>query len=97
MLGARARRAGGPPPIVTSSTTSSGSIAAHADAMDPLDVVDEVTIGGGPPALRARAPSIIAGPRDPEHFAPDGHRVVAAATIDEHECDAGVLAQFTSD
>jgi hypothetical protein len=27
--------------------------------MDPLDVVDEVTIGGGSLTLRARAPGII--------------------------------------
>jgi hypothetical protein len=37
--------------------------------VDPFDVVDEVTIGGGSPALRARAPGLVAGRRDNEHVA----------------------------
>src|SRR5207248_7775458 len=43
------------------------AIAAIGVAMDPLDVVDEVSIGGGSLALRARSPGIIAGRRDAEH------------------------------
>jgi hypothetical protein len=37
--------------------------------MDLLDVVNEVTIGGASPALRARAPGIITSRRDTEHIA----------------------------
>jgi hypothetical protein len=44
--------------------------------MDPLDVVDEHTVGGRPLALRARALGIIAGRRYFEHLAQDPHRVI---------------------
>src|SRR5258708_5506784 len=46
------------------------AIASVGVAMDPLDVVYKVTIGDRSPALRARAPGIIAGRRDPEHGSP---------------------------
>lgn len=52
-------------------------------AMDPLDVVSEVTISGGSPAIRARAPGIIAGRRDTEQVAHDCHGVFSAAIFDE--------------
>jgi len=51
------------------------AIASAGVAMDPLDVVDELAIGGGSPALRARAPSIITGRREAEHIAQNPHRV----------------------
>ena len=57
------------------------TIASVGVAMDPLDVVNEVTIGGGSPALRARAPGIIAGRRDTEHAAHDRHaRIITEPT-----------------
>lgn len=58
------------------------AIASVDVAMDPLDVVSEVTISGGSPAL-ARAPSIIAGRRDTEQAAHDCHGVFSAAIFDE--------------
>ncbi|KRQ96811.1 hypothetical protein CP49_33215 [Bradyrhizobium valentinum] len=48
------------------------AIASTGFVMDPLDVVDEFAVGGRSPALRARAPSIIAGRRDPS----TSHRIV---------------------
>src|ERR1700676_1093904 len=65
--------------------------------MNPLDVVNEVTIGGGAPALRARAPGIIAGRRDPEHVAQDRHRVVGAAIFDEAESHVRTPAKIAID
>jgi hypothetical protein len=62
--------------------------AAIADigvAVNPLDVVDEFTVGGGSRALRAHPPSIIASRRDAEHVAHDRHRIVGAAIFDEAE------------
>src|SRR6266851_35259 len=59
------------------------TITSVVVAMDPLDVVQEVTISGGSPALRARAPGIIAGRRGTEYAAHDRHRVVGAAIFDE--------------
>src|SRR4030088_3114905 len=66
-------------------------------AMNPLDVVHEVTIGGGSPALRARAPSIIAGRRDTEHDTHDRHRVVGAAIFDEAEPHVRTPAKIAID
>src|SRR5260370_42188982 len=66
-------------------------------AMDPLDVVSEVTIGGGSSALRARAPGIITGRRDPEHVAQDRHRVVDAAIFDEAESHVRTPAKIAID
>src|SRR6202022_3825303 len=66
-------------------------------AMDPLDVVNEVTICSGSPALRARAPGIIAGRRDPEHVAHDRHGVVGAAIFDEAESHVGTPAKIAID
>lgn len=37
------------------------AIASIGVAIDPLDVADELMIGGRAPALRARAPGIITG------------------------------------
>src|SRR5213592_968679 len=70
------------------------AIASVCVAMDPLDVVNEVTIGGGSPALRAGAPGIIAGRRDTEHVAQDRHRVVGAAIFDEAESHFGPPAKI---
>jgi hypothetical protein len=64
---------------------------------NPLDVVDEVTVGGRSPALRARAPGIIAGRRDPEHVAHDRHRVVGAAIFNEAESHVRVPAKIAID
>src|SRR5438270_7699381 len=50
------------------------AIASAGIAMDPSDVLDELTIGSSSPALRACAPGIIAGRRDAEHVAQDRHR-----------------------
>jgi len=61
------------------------AIAAIGVAVNPLDVVDELTVGGGSRALRARPPGIIAGRRDTEHVTHDRHRVVGAAIFDEAE------------
>ena len=65
--------------------------------MDPLDVVDEVTIGGGSLALRARAPGIIAGRRDTEHVTHDSYRVVGAAIFDEAKSHFGTPAKIAID
>src|ERR1700732_3137694 len=73
------------------------AIASACVAMDPLDVVDEVTIGGGSPALRTRAPGIIAGRRDTEHVAQDRHRIVSAAIFDEAESHFGTPAKIAID
>jgi hypothetical protein len=53
--------------------------------MDPFDVVDELTIGGGSPALRARALGVIASRRNSENVAHDRLRIVGAAIFDETE------------
>src|SRR3981081_33904 len=66
-------------------------------AMNPLDVVHEVTIGGGSPALRARAPSIIAGRRDTENDTHDRHRVAGAAIFDEAEPHVRTPAKIAID
>jgi hypothetical protein len=42
------------------------AIAAIGLAVNPLDLVDELTIGGGSRALRARPPGIITSRRDAE-------------------------------
>src|ERR1700737_4026417 len=73
------------------------TIASVGVAMDPLDVVNEVTIGGGSPALRARAPGIIAGRRDTEHAAHDRHRVVSAAIFDKAESHVRTPAKIAID
>src|ERR1700736_764491 len=70
------------------------AIASAGIAMDPFDVVDEVTIGGGSSTLRARAPGIIAGRRDTEHLAKDRHRIVDAAIFDEAEPHFGTPAKI---
>src|SRR5882672_6131897 len=61
------------------------AIAAIGVAVNPLDVVDELTVGGGSSALRPRAPGIIAGRRYPEHVAHDRHRIVGTAIFNEAE------------
>src|SRR6202790_3176654 len=73
------------------------AIAFACVAMNPFDVVDELTIIGGSPAFRARAPGIIAGRRDPEHVAHDRHRVVGAAIFDEAEFHFGTPAKIAID
>ena len=65
--------------------------------MNPLDVVDELTIGGRAAALRARAPGIIADRRDPEHLAQDPHRIISAAIFDETESHVRVPAKIAID
>jgi hypothetical protein len=61
------------------------AIAAIGVAVNPLDVVDELTIGGGSRALRACPPSIISGRRDAEHVAHDRYRIVGTAIFNEAE------------
>src|SRR5689334_9103051 len=73
------------------------AIAAIGVAMNLLDVVDELTIGGGSRTLRARAPSIIAGRRDTEHVTHDRHRVVGAAIFDEAKSHFGAPAKIAID
>src|SRR6266481_5735714 len=73
------------------------AIASIGVAMDPLDVVDEFTIGGRASALRARAPGIIAGRRDPEHLAQDPHRIISAAIFDETKSHFGTPAKIAID
>ena len=73
------------------------AIASAGVAMDLLDVVDQLTIGGRSLALRARAPSIIAGRRDSEHVAQDRHRIVGAAIFDEAESQFGPPAKIAID
>src|SRR5580700_970437 len=73
------------------------AIASAGVAMDPLDVVDELAIGGGSPALRARAPGIITGRRDPEHIAQNPHRVLDTAIFDEAESHVRVPAKIAID
>src|ERR1700736_4649267 len=65
------------------------AIASAGIAMDPFDVVDEVTIGGGSSTLRARAPGIIPGRRDPEHVAQERHGVGGTALFNEAESHFG--------
>jgi hypothetical protein len=64
--------------------------------MDPLDVVDGITVDGGAPALRARASSIIAG-RDPEHIAHDRHRALDTAISGGTESHVRVSAKIAID
>src|ERR1700737_3621313 len=73
------------------------TIASVGVAMDPLDVVNEVTIGGGSPALRARAPGIIAGRGDTEHTAHDRSRVVSAGIFDKAESHVRTPAKIAID
>jgi hypothetical protein len=73
------------------------AIASAGVAMDPLDVVDEFTIGSRSPALRTRAPGIIAGRRDPKHVAQDRHRIISAAILDEAESHVRVPAKIAID
>src|SRR5580700_2720973 len=73
------------------------AIASAGVAMDPLDVVDEFSIGDRSPALRARAPGIITGRRDPEHIAQNPHRVVDTAIFDEAESHVRVPAKIAID
>ena len=61
------------------------AIAAIGLAVNPLDLVDELTIGGGSRALRARPPGIITSRRDAEHVAHDRHRIVGTAIFNEAE------------
>src|ERR1700687_3967157 len=61
------------------------------------DEQDRFRIGDGSPALRARAPGIIAGRRDPEHVAQDRHRIVDAAIFDEAESHFGTPAKIAID
>src|SRR5450432_2991337 len=73
------------------------AIASVGFAMDPLDVVDELTIGGGSPALRARTPGIITGWRDTEHVAQGRYRVIGTAIFDEAESHFGTPAKIAID
>src|SRR6202790_1657966 len=73
------------------------AVASTGVAVDPLDVVDEFTVGGGSPALRACAPGIIAGRRDLEHVAHDLYRIVGAAIFDEAESHFGTPAKIAID
>jgi hypothetical protein len=73
------------------------AIASAGVAMDLLDVVNDLTVGRGSPALRARAPGIIAGRRDPEHVAQDRHGVVGAAIFDEAESHVRTPAKIAID
>src|SRR5258705_10834554 len=61
------------------------AIAAIGVAVNPLDVVNELTIGGGSRALRAHPPGIIASRRDAEHVAPDRHSIFGPTIFDEAE------------
>jgi hypothetical protein len=65
--------------------------------MDPLDVVHELTIGGGSPALRARAPGVIASRRNTENVAHDHHRIVGVAIFDETESHVRTAAKIAID
>jgi hypothetical protein len=73
------------------------AIASACVAVNPFDVVDEFTVGGGSLTLRPRAPGIIAGRRDPEHFAQDRHRIVGAAIFNEAESHFGAPAKIAID
>jgi hypothetical protein len=73
------------------------AIASTGVAMDPLDVVDEFTIGGRASALRARAPGIIAGRRYFEHLAQHPHRIISAAIFDEAKSHFGTPAKIAID
>src|SRR4051794_32265089 len=73
------------------------AIASACVAVYPFDVVDEVTIGDRSTALRARAPGIIAGRRDPEHVAQDRHWIVGAAIFDKTESHFGAPAKIAID
>src|SRR3954466_2117006 len=73
------------------------AIAPPLGAVNPFDVVDERTIGDGSPALRARAPGIVAGRRNPEHVAQDRHGVAYAAIFDETEPHVRTPAKIAID
>jgi hypothetical protein len=57
------------------------AIAAFGVAVNPLDVVDEFTVGGGLRALRARPLPIIASKRNAEHVAHDRHRLARRSSM----------------
>jgi len=59
------------------------AIATIGVAVNPPDVVDELTVSSGSRTLRARPPGIIASGRDAEHVAHDRHRIVGTAIFDE--------------
>src|SRR4051812_26991631 len=61
------------------------AISAIGVAVNPIYIVDELTIGGGSRALRARPPGIIASRQDAEHVAHDYHRIVGTAIFNEAE------------
>ena len=63
---------------------------------NPLDVVDELTVGGGSRALRARPLGIIASRRDAEHVAHDRHRIVGAAIFSPPSDDGLSVSQFAT-
>src|SRR4029077_7383502 len=73
------------------------AVASGRVTMDPLDVIDELTVGGRSRALRARAPGIITGWRYIEHVAQDPHRVVGAAIFDEAKPHFGTPAKIAID
>ncbi|QOZ23923.1 hypothetical protein XH93_10100 [Bradyrhizobium sp. CCBAU 51753] len=66
-------------------------------AVDPPDVVDEVTIGSRSSALSARAPGIIAGRRDAKHVTQERHRIIGAAIFDEADSHVRVPAKIAID
>src|ERR1700704_2754998 len=89
-----------PPPAALSlqlDMDARAAIASAGIAMDPSDVLDELTIGSRSPALRSCAPGIIAGRRDAEHVAQDRHRIVGAAIFDEAESHVRVPAKIAID
>src|SRR6516164_8546009 len=73
------------------------AISAVGVAVNPFYVVDELTVGDGSRALRARPPSIIASRRDAEQVAHDRHRIVSAAIFDEAESHFGTPAKIAID
>src|SRR4029077_11804262 len=73
------------------------AVASACVAVDPFDVVDERTIGGGSPALRASAPGTRAGPPDPKHLSHERPPIVGATIFDEAESHFGAPAKIAID
>src|SRR5215471_19865853 len=78
-------------------TDTRAAITPAGVAVDPPDVVDEVTIGSRSSALRARAPGIIAGRRDAKHVAQQRNRIIGTAIFDEAESHVRVPAKIAID
>src|SRR5215207_48005 len=73
------------------------AVAAMAVAMNPLDILQQLSIAHGTSAFRARPPSVVARRRDLQHAAHDPDRIVRAAIFDEAESHVRSPAKIAID